>query len=592
LRRLRVLYLAANPGATSPLRLDEEIHQIQSRLRGAPLSGRISMSSAWAVRVSDLARTLRETSPAAVHFAGHGTREGIILERGGEARDVKIPVPAPTLDAGPTPPEPVPGTALADLFRLEGRTVRCVVLNACFSEDQARAIADQVPFVVGTRPSIRDRDAIAFSGRFYESIANGATLEEAVEAGGNEIALQGGPPDAYRSFVKAGTRAGSRPLLRAPSALRRAAAAVAIVAAVATAAVWVWPRAQAIAYLNTELVFDATAKMGESLPSGLGDKTKLVAAKEHVAEYVSARSPDNLALRWSKGCDGSEFVVPFQTDAGAKIQDALEGLRTTSGSFPLAKSVIAATGDFNDEHRFPPDRTRRQIIVVTAAGDACGEDPALLAERWDELGWAEPGNDVAVRIDLVGLGVGPSDATELGAMAAAVHGRAWAVQDERQLVDLLDFLLDREPVIDAADAVVDTGNAIVPPLRAFVDAMYACVLDAAHSAQPSAAQPLRQADPALEALAERDSRPAYRQIHRAGVQWVARLGDVFEADEAWLASFEGSTDEQCDSARSTDSWKTLLRAHNDAVGEADKALAHLEDLIDRLVDATPLPPQA
>jgi hypothetical protein len=591
-----VLYLAANPGATSPLRLDEEIHQIQSRLRGAPLSGRISMSSAWAVRVSDLARTLRETSPAAVHFAGHGTAEGIILEGGGEARDVKMPVPAPSTDAAPVPPEPVPGTALADLFRLEGRTVRCVVLNACFSEDQARAIAGQVPFVVGTRPSIRDRDAIAFSGRFYESVANGATLEEAVEAGGNEIALQGGPPDAYRSFVKAGTRAGSRPLLRGPSVLRRAAAAVAIAAAVAAAVVWVWPRAEAVAYLNTELVFDATGVMNDVLPSDQGTKTKLVAAREHVAEYVASRSPDNLALRWTKDCDAeSEYVVPFQTDAGGKIQDALEGLRTTSGSFPLAESVIAATADFNDVKRFPPHRTRRQIIVVTAAGDACAEDPAaILAERWQELGWADSdsGNEVAVRIDFVGLGVGPSDTEELAAMAAAVHGRSWAVQDERQLVDLLDFLLDREPVIDAANAVVDTGNAIVPPLRAFVDAMNACRLDAARSAQPLAAQPLREADPALGALAVRDSSSLYRQIHRAGVGWVARLGDVFEADEAWLASFDGSTDEDCASAQPNGAQQRLFEAREAAVARANDARAHLEDLIDRLVDATQLPPQA
>ena len=196
MRRLRVLYVAANPLDTSRLRLDEEIHQIEDRLRGAPLSRSIEVSSAWAVRVDDLARTVRARSPGVVHFSGHGSSEGIILEGAGGRS------------------QPVPGDALADLFRLEGRSVRCVVLNACYTEGQARAIAERVPFVVGTSSSIRDQDAVAFSGRFYESIANEDTLEKAFEAGGNEIALQGGRSDVHHRFAHERAEPGAMVLLR------------------------------------------------------------------------------------------------------------------------------------------------------------------------------------------------------------------------------------------------------------------------------------------------------------------------------------------------------------------------------------------
>ena len=41
--------------------------------------------------------------------------------------------------------------ALAELFKLLRKDIECVVLNACYSEEQATALQEHIPYVVGMR---------------------------------------------------------------------------------------------------------------------------------------------------------------------------------------------------------------------------------------------------------------------------------------------------------------------------------------------------------------------------------------------------------------------------------------------------------
>src|SRR6185369_5923130 len=69
--------------------------------------------------------------------------------------------------------------------------VRCVVLNACFTEAEADAIAEHVDYVVGTRAALPDPAAIAFSKGFYRTIGAGESLKKAFLVGVAEA--QAGP---------------------------------------------------------------------------------------------------------------------------------------------------------------------------------------------------------------------------------------------------------------------------------------------------------------------------------------------------------------------------------------------------------------
>jgi tetratricopeptide (TPR) repeat protein len=172
---IKILFLAANPVDTgNRLRLDEEIRRIDHKIRLGTLRSRFELVSDWAVRASDLHQALLRHQPDIVHFSGHGQRgEGIVLEDDDGTGRV------------------VDRQALADLFRLLKDNIRVVVLNACFSEDQAVGAAESIDFVIGMKDAIGDRAAVVFAADFYQALAFGRSVKEAFDLAVNQLALQG-----------------------------------------------------------------------------------------------------------------------------------------------------------------------------------------------------------------------------------------------------------------------------------------------------------------------------------------------------------------------------------------------------------------
>jgi pSer/pThr/pTyr-binding forkhead associated (FHA) protein len=166
----RILFLAANPVDTDQLRLGEEAETIDERLRGAEFRDSFKLISHWAVSSKKLSDYLLRHTPHIVHFAGHGSTLG------------KIVLEDETGNAKTVPPE-----ALSQLFRILKDDIRCVVLNACLTEDQAEGIAQEIDCVVGMSREIEDVDAISFAGGFYRGLAYGRSVQKAFELGRNEI---------------------------------------------------------------------------------------------------------------------------------------------------------------------------------------------------------------------------------------------------------------------------------------------------------------------------------------------------------------------------------------------------------------------
>ncbi|HEV7589481.1 MAG TPA: CHAT domain-containing protein [Longimicrobium sp.] len=174
-RKTAVLVLAANPKDTPGLRLDYEVREIQSGLL-RNRSRVFQIRQDWAVRPRDVRRAMLEHRPSIVHFCGHGSgEEGLILEDDGGTSQI------------------VSTSAIAGLFALFSQQVKCVVLNACFSESQARAIAQHVECVVGMNRAITDHAAIEFAIGFYDAVAAGEEYDVAFRFGCNAIELAGLP---------------------------------------------------------------------------------------------------------------------------------------------------------------------------------------------------------------------------------------------------------------------------------------------------------------------------------------------------------------------------------------------------------------
>lgn len=169
-----ILILSANPKGTNRLRLDEEVREIKEGLRRARMRDRFSIVSAEAVRYRDIHRAILDNDPQIVHFSGHGAgSRGLIFED--ETGQEKL----------------IEAKGLALLFKEFSHEIKCVVLNACYSQHQAKAIAKHIDYVVGMSKSIGDRAAIEFAVGFYDALGAGRSIENAHNLGCSLIRIAG-----------------------------------------------------------------------------------------------------------------------------------------------------------------------------------------------------------------------------------------------------------------------------------------------------------------------------------------------------------------------------------------------------------------
>lgn len=169
MKKARVLFFAADPnsvsaGSASRLQLDREVAEIGRQVRRASRRDDLEFDTYWAARPDDLLETLAEFRPRVVHFSGHGGDAGLVL-----------------VGADPARGHRVGAEALAQLFELYRGDIRVVVLNACQSLPEARAIAAVVGCAIGARTEITDEAAITFGSAFYGAIASGDSVQIAFD---------------------------------------------------------------------------------------------------------------------------------------------------------------------------------------------------------------------------------------------------------------------------------------------------------------------------------------------------------------------------------------------------------------------------
>jgi hypothetical protein len=171
----KILILAASPKDMSRLRLEAELRDIEEGLQRAKKREQFLLKLALAVQTRDIHRQIMDFEPQIVHFSGHGEGEdGLVFEDStGKAKLV---------DA----------EALAALFEYFAH-VKCVVLNACYSENQAEAIAQHIDYVIGMSQAIGDRAAIEFAVGFYDALGAGKSFDDAYKLGCIAIRIAGIP---------------------------------------------------------------------------------------------------------------------------------------------------------------------------------------------------------------------------------------------------------------------------------------------------------------------------------------------------------------------------------------------------------------
>lgn len=185
--RITILFLASDPTDLCRLRLGEELREIQEKLQLAKLRDYFDLQQRLSVRPVDISQALLDVQPQIVHFSGHGTSTGALCFEN---------------QIGET--HPIQPDVIAALFEQFANQVSCVILNACYSEVQAKAIANHIGHVIGMNQAIGDKAAIAFAIGFYQALGAGRTIEDAYKLGCVQIRLQGIPEHLTPVLIKKG----------------------------------------------------------------------------------------------------------------------------------------------------------------------------------------------------------------------------------------------------------------------------------------------------------------------------------------------------------------------------------------------------
>lgn len=173
----KILILTASPDNELRLRVDKEIKAIEQELDRSKNRDKFEIKFELAVTPGELIHILDTEKPEIVHFSGHGKEAGLVFE------DV----------AGQS--QLVRAESLVKLFEKFRNEIECVVLNACYSEFQAKAINEHIHYVIGIKNQIEDTAAIKFAVGFYAALIAGRTYKDACDFGCIALDLEGIPDD-------------------------------------------------------------------------------------------------------------------------------------------------------------------------------------------------------------------------------------------------------------------------------------------------------------------------------------------------------------------------------------------------------------
>jgi len=201
-----ILIVAANPLGSDTLAIGEESAEIEREIKMTPNRDQLRVESRFAITVDRFMGYLTELAPGVVHFSGHGGRGSGLMFQDKHRR-----------------PQPVSGRALGMMIRAAAPSVRLVVLNACYTAEQAEALRKTVDCVVGMDGAIGDDAARSFAARFYSALGHGRPVANAVEHGIAALAAEQLPDDVLPRYVtRRGVAAGD--IVFGPAVRRRAGA--------------------------------------------------------------------------------------------------------------------------------------------------------------------------------------------------------------------------------------------------------------------------------------------------------------------------------------------------------------------------------
>jgi hypothetical protein len=159
--KMPILFMVADESESSRMRLDQEFKAIEAALGHQKMSSEFSWMQFYLPNLDEAMRD-KDFKASIVHIVGHSGGPDALMASGG-IRTHRYE-----------------DDELANAIRPARRRVKCVILSACFSAEQAAVIARAVPYVIGIHSDIDDA-ATSFTVDFYRSLSAGRSIAEAHE---------------------------------------------------------------------------------------------------------------------------------------------------------------------------------------------------------------------------------------------------------------------------------------------------------------------------------------------------------------------------------------------------------------------------
>ena len=187
LPRKTVLMFFAAPIDQSALDLDAEKMEVEAALKGInkPVC-EIDIVSVDRAKSEDIHSKILMSSPDVLHFSGHGNKDGLAFENPNSRTSMAV------------------GTNLLKLCSLYKDSIKCVVLNSCYSKMIFEKLPHEIPIMIGCSEGVGDYAAQRFSVNFYSALKGGREYVTAFRAAIEQMKLQGLKDEARKYSIMKG----------------------------------------------------------------------------------------------------------------------------------------------------------------------------------------------------------------------------------------------------------------------------------------------------------------------------------------------------------------------------------------------------
>lgn len=159
---MRVVMLSSS--GLDRLALETEYNRLRSKLEATEDGRRVDLDHWPDVRVDQLPDRLLKAPADVLHFSGHATEDGSIVLRDANGETLRLR----------------PDGVAQMIGAFSGR-LRCVVLVACFSDELAKRLTEEIDVVIGMMSEVDDEVGAVFVSTLYNALAHGHPVKPAFD---------------------------------------------------------------------------------------------------------------------------------------------------------------------------------------------------------------------------------------------------------------------------------------------------------------------------------------------------------------------------------------------------------------------------